>query len=275
MSAASIIAGGLNLPLDVEVNWQEKGKGNLSQSLEHSEKKYQLSQAIQQQKEALELTKHQVIMDSYKLEVELNGLREDAEINELKLAKQQNELAIMKQLQHISELEINEKRFENFLLVAVLLMASILVIYILYQYHNTKATNRELDDLASRDPLTNCYNRRILYLRFNEIFEADVMPKQYSVVLADIDFFKSINDSYGHTVGDTVLKGVANILLNNTGGDDTVARFGGEEFCILLPNSNLQQAVEIAEKMRQHIESRHFESIKVTCSFGVARPNPN
>jgi diguanylate cyclase (GGDEF)-like protein len=107
-----------------------------------------------------------------------------------------------------------------------------------------------------------------LYLRFNEIFEADVMPKQYSVVLADIDFFKSINDSYGHTVGDTVLKGVANILLNNTGGDDTVARFGGEEFCILLPNSNLQQAVEIAEKMRQH-----FESIKVTCSFGVASLN--
>jgi len=89
-------------------------------------------------------------------------------------------------------------------------------------------------------------------------------------VLADIDLFKAINDTYGHTTGDKVLQGVAKILLNNISEHDTVARFGGEEFCILLPKSKGQEAEKIAEKMRQEIENSDCESVKVTCSFGVA-----
>ena len=248
----------------------EKRRGNIDKSLEYSEKKYQLSQAIQQERENLDFIKNQVILASYKLEIELKGLREDAELNSLKLLQQQNELAIMKQLQQISELEIKKNRFANLLLITILSVFSILVIYILYQYKNTRKTNRELDYLASRDPLTNCYNRRILFLRFNQNFEAEEKQQKYSVLLADIDSFKAINDTYGHTTGDKVLQGVAKILMENTSEHDTVARYGGEEFCILLPNSSEQKAENLAEKMRQEIESSHFESLKVTCSFGVA-----
>ncbi|WP_435235103.1 tetratricopeptide repeat-containing diguanylate cyclase [Psychromonas sp. PT13] len=248
----------------------EKMKGNLDKSLEYSEKIYQLSQVIQKERENIDFTKNQVILASYKLESELKGLRENAELNALKLNKQQNELAIMKQLQQISDLEIKKNSFANLLLITVLSVFSILALYILYQYRNTRARNRELDYLASRDPLTNCYNRRILYLRFNKSFGSEEAPQQYAVVLADIDSFKAINDTHGHTTGDKVLQGVAKILLDNTSESDTVARFGGEEFCILLPNSSEQEAEEIAEKIRQKIEDSHYESIKVTCSFGVA-----
>ncbi|MCC4832343.1 diguanylate cyclase [Shewanella sp. 10N.7] len=248
----------------------EKIKGNLTKSLLYSEEKYQLSQIIQKEREAFDFTKNQVILASYKLETELDALREDAELSALKLDQQQTQIALMLQSQKITELEIKKKRFSIFLLITTLSVFVILIFYILYRYKNTRAINRELDYLASRDPLTNCYNRRILYQRFNESFEQSKTPIQYSVLLADIDSFKTINDTYGHTSGDKVLQGVAKVLMNNASEADTVARFGGEEFCILLPDSSEEEAEQIAEQMRQDIESSQFESITVTCSFGVA-----
>ncbi|WP_413693177.1 tetratricopeptide repeat-containing diguanylate cyclase [Pseudoalteromonas sp. KJ10-2] len=251
----------------------EKQRGNLEKSLEYSEKRYQLSLAIQQERKNLDFTKNQVILASFKLEMELEGLRENAELNTLKLTKQQNELAIMKQLQQISELEIKKNRFANWLLITLLLVFSLLALYMLYQYKNTRAKNKELDYLASRDPLTNCFNRRVLYLRFNKSLEQQETLQHYSVILADIDSFKAINDTYGHTTGDQVIQGVANILQNNTSEHDTVARFGGEEFCILLPNAKQEEAEKVAEKMRLEIENSRYESVKVTCSFGIASLN--
>jgi diguanylate cyclase (GGDEF)-like protein len=159
------------------------------------------------------------------------------------------------------------------LLIIVSSVIALAVLYVLYQYRNTQARNRELDYLASRDPLTNCYNRRILYQNFNKSFDTEEKPSQYSVILADIDSFKAVNDTYGHAVGDMVLQGVAKIMLDNTKEEDTVARFGGEEFCILLPNSSHQAAEQLAENIRQVIESSRFESLAVTCSFGVASLN--
>lgn len=251
----------------------EKERGNIQKALEYSEKKYQLAQLLQQQREELEFTKNQVILASYKLEIELNNLRENAEINSLKLVHQQNEIAMMQQLQRIADLEIKKNRFANLLLVALLSIFILIVFYVLYRYKNTRAMNKELDYLASKDPLTNCYNRRILYQRYNQSFEAEAAPQQYSVVLADIDSFKAINDNHGHSTGDKVIQGVANILLNNVKELDTVARFGGEEFCILLPNSAIEDAQAIAEKMRKEIEANDFDSLSVTCSFGVASLN--
>ena len=251
----------------------EKVKGNLAKSIEYSDKKFQLSQEIKQEREALDFTKNQVILDSYKLEIELNDLRENAEVDTLKLTQQQNEIAIMQQSQQIAALEIKRNRFANLLLITALSVFILAVLYILYRYRNTRAKNRELHYLASRDPLTHCYNRRILYQRFNKSVESKESLKQYSVLLAEIDSFKTINDNYGHSTGDKVLQGVAKILLNNANEDDTVARFGGEGFCILLPNSTIQEAEIIAEKIRYDIEKNTFESMNVTCSFGVASLN--
>lgn len=248
----------------------ETTQGNLQNALRYSEKKYQLSQLIQEERDELEFTKNQVILASYKLEIEFNKLRENAEINNLKLVRQQNEISLMQQSQRISDLEIKKNRFANILLVTLLTIFILMVVYILYRYKTTQAKNKELDYLASKDPLTNCYNRRILYERFNQAFQNEETLTQYSVVLADIDSFKAINDNYGHSTGDIVLKGVAKVLLDNVSEFDTVARFGGEEFCILLPHLSANEAQDIAEKMRKGIESASFESLDVTCSFGVA-----
>jgi diguanylate cyclase (GGDEF)-like protein len=248
----------------------EKVSGNLEKVIEYSEKKYQLLQEIQEEQEAFDLAKNKVILASYKLELELKDLRENAELNTLKLNKQQNEIILMRQSQQIAKLEIKKNRFSNLLLITVLSVFVILVVYILYKYKNTQSKNRELDYLASRDPLTHCYNRRILYLRYHKSFEEKDKLNQYSVVLADIDKFKSVNDNFGHSTGDKVLQGVAKILRDNVSEHDTVARFGGEEFCILLPNSKIREAEGLAEKFRQEIEDTKFESLNITCSFGVA-----
>ena len=93
-------------------------------------------------------------------------------------------------------------------------------------------------------------------------------------MMLDIDFFKKVNDTYGHDVGDNVLKLVANILTNNTRSHDVVAHFGGEEFVILLPETALSGAVVVAERIRMAIESFNFKPLGcqhgVTISIGIS-----
>jgi two-component system cell cycle response regulator len=92
--------------------------------------------------------------------------------------------------------------------------------------------------------------------------------------MADVDRFKSINDTYGHSFGDEVLRAVAYIFTEICRAEDIVCRYGGEEFTILLPNTPLAGAAELAERMRLAIEARPFsyraDAVSVTCSFGVA-----
>jgi len=126
-----------------------------------------------------------------------------------------------------------------------------------------------LDYLAARDPLTNCYNRRILFDFMNRDFASTAQPAEYCILMADIDHFKAVNDNYGHSTGDLVLSAVASILQNCVRQNDIVARFGGEEFCIVLPGASKEQAMSIAENIRQKVESSSFEDISVTCSIGV------
>jgi diguanylate cyclase len=92
--------------------------------------------------------------------------------------------------------------------------------------------------------------------------------------MLDIDYFKRLNDRYGHSVGDQVLVSIAGLLVNNLRGYDSVARFGGEEFIILLPNTDADNARVIAEKLRGKIESHDYQikdnrTVEVTASFGV------
>jgi diguanylate cyclase (GGDEF)-like protein len=251
----------------------EKVKGDMAQALYYSEKRYAISLLIQKQQEKLDLAKAKAILESYKLEEDLNDLRERAELDALKLTQKNNEIEIIQQAQHISELEIKKERFANIFLTIVLIVCAVAALYILRSFKNTRARNQELDYLASRDPLTNCFNRRILFERFNKHFQNESVINQYSVILADVDFFKSINDNYGHSTGDKVLQGIAKILQDNTSECDTVARFGGEEFCILLPKASLEEAVKIAEQMRKTIEVSTFEGAHLTCSFGVSSLN--
>ncbi len=124
---------------------------------------------------------------------------------------------------------------------------------------------------ASTDALTGIANR----LKFNTILEQQIsLAKRYkdsfSLILYDIDDFKRVNDTYGHHVGDQVLVALSNNVSQNIRESDTFARWGGEEFAIILPQTPEKEAVELANKIRENIEGLRFgEGFKLTCSFGV------
>lgn len=130
--------------------------------------------------------------------------------------------------------------------------------------------NKELTFLATRDPLTNCFNRRALYEHLSSKFDGvRAGDAEFSCIMADIDFFKKVNDTYGHAAGDEVIKMAANSLREMVRDMDMVARFGGEEFCVILPGAPLEQAQLIAERCREKIAQKDTNGIKVTGSFGV------
>lgn len=139
--------------------------------------------------------------------------------------------------------------------------------------------HKKLKEEANKDYLTNLYNKRYFdEVSHNLIEIAKRQNSPISVIMIDIDFFKNINDTYGHIVGDEVIKNIASLLIKNTRKSDIVSRFGGEEFAILLPNTNKKDAKEIAEKLRNIIEEHiiileNTKEIKLTISLGVCQMN--
>lgn len=132
-----------------------------------------------------------------------------------------------------------------------------------------------LRELSIRDALTQLYNRR----HFDEYVarmhaEAVRYEHPLTVMIGDIDFFKRINDSYSHAMGDAVLRQVAEILNRNTRMSDLLARYGGEEFVIAFPETALPQAVELCEKLRRAIENHPWQDLhpelKVSMSIGLS-----
>ncbi len=131
--------------------------------------------------------------------------------------------------------------------------------------------NEELQLLATRDPLTNCFNRRALFERLEtEWSGAERYGYGFSCLMLDIDHFKSINDNHGHAVGDQVLERVAAILQSRSRPRDVVGRYGGEEFCILLPHTSLEQAFKVGENIRLAIAGEIFGGVTATISVGVS-----
>lgn len=138
----------------------------------------------------------------------------------------------------------------------------------------------QLEREARTDPLTGLANRRYWTEWLTKEFErARRYGQPLSCSLLDLDHFKQVNDSYGHDVGDAVLIELARIMRRNVRPSDLLCRYGGEEFTILLPQTNLEGAVEQAERLRRALEAAHIEShghvIRVTGSAGVASfPGP-
>ena len=133
-----------------------------------------------------------------------------------------------------------------------------------------------LEYQANHDTLTGLYNRH----KFHTLFAIESKrDRRYnnslSLIIFDIDNFKDINDLFGHAMGDTVLQEVANIVSQNVREHDTVIRWGGEEFIILLPETNLDGAVKVAQKLQAVLENAESKRLpqKITASFGVASLN--
>ncbi len=121
------------------------------------------------------------------------------------------------------------------------------------------------------DDLTGLYNRRYLTKRaFEYIQKADQDKIPLSVVVIDLDHFKNINDTYGHSTGDDVLVEYAAFLKNLIRQNDTVYRYGGDEFVCILPDTKCEQAVRISSRILEQCHSREFSKIRLTCSIGIA-----
>lgn len=129
----------------------------------------------------------------------------------------------------------------------------------------------EVNLLSITDALTGAYNR----LHFGRVFESELnrfgrSGQSFSFVMFDIDHFKKVNDTYGHAIGDEVLIKVSDIVKKTIREVDTFARWGGEEFVVLLTDSDDENALIIAERIRHNIAEYKFHSVgTVTCSFGV------
>lgn len=142
--------------------------------------------------------------------------------------------------------------------VSIIVLLSIILFVLLY------VKNRKI---ANRNDLTNTYNRRYIF----NILEKSIKKKEdFSIILLDIDFFKSINDTYGHETGDLILIELTKLLKNNISKNEILARIGGEEFLIYTKS---KETLKIAEKLRRKIEENIFDKenqkLKITSSFGI------
>ncbi len=156
------------------------------------------------------------------------------------------------------------------------LQARVRVGYRIIDLHRQiKAKNRELEEMALTDPLTGLPNRRAIEAwATRQLSAAARHDFPIWVVMADLDHFKTINDSYGHDAGDTVLKNFAEILKSNTRQSNICGRMGGEEFLVLLTHVERENVTTGIERMRKQFQSETFtmagNTFQATASFGIA-----
>ena len=158
------------------------------------------------------------------------------------------------------------------LLIEVVSALGMIFVFFLYHYWQLRKFNYRLRHLSVTDKLTNINNRMKLDQQLDDTLHlAQRYQHDFSIVLIDIDYFKSINDQYGHLIGDYAIKTLAQLLSSNVREVDTIGRWGGEEFLIICPEQSIEGGRLLAEKLRTIIDQFPFEHFShLSCSFGVA-----
>ncbi len=147
---------------------------------------------------------------------------------------------------------------------------------IILDISDRKVLETELEQMATRDPLTGLLNRREMSRVLDEELQrARRYQRPMAVLWVDFDHFKDVNDTYGHAAGDSVLRGISRLLLGSVRSVDSIGRFGGEEFVIVLPEMDLEKAQETAERLRRKVAEEpqplgNGEAVPLTISVGVA-----
>jgi diguanylate cyclase (GGDEF)-like protein len=148
---------------------------------------------------------------------------------------------------------------------------------LLEQQRQFETIIQSLQQQAERDGLTGLYNRRKFNaLCGNELLRSKRYNTPLSLIMVDVDRFKCVNDSFGHLVGDQVLVEVAQLLADRMREADTLSRWGGEEFMILAPHTELAQAMIFADQLRTVVENHRFSTVgHLSCCLGVTQQGPN
>lgn len=137
-------------------------------------------------------------------------------------------------------------------------------------YFDTYTVKHQLEDSLVMDPLTKVFNRHKLpSITSGKQFTFDNCDN-VSILMTDIDFFKKVNDTYGHDKGDEVLKSVACVIKSCTRSNDYIIRWGGEEFVVIMPNCPINEAVNVAERIREKVAATENDVCPITVSLGVA-----
>ncbi|SIN72163.1 diguanylate cyclase (GGDEF) domain-containing protein [Sulfurivirga caldicuralii] len=155
-------------------------------------------------------------------------------------------------------------------------LASLLLLWFGYRSWRLKKHAEDVEEIAERDMLTGAFNRRGLERRFGHLAALASDDAPLCAMLFDLDHFKAINDTYGHTVGDAVLRKIADIVMDTIRNTDVFVRWGGEEFMILCPGMHLNEAHKFADTLRQRVQNlmRASDLPDVTISIGVAQHKP-
>lgn len=161
-------------------------------------------------------------------------------------------------------------------LIALLLILLIISFWLLMKYRNAARKNEEM---ALTDNLTNLPNRRQMFRKLDhEHQKSDAGKSVYSLIIFDIDHFKTINDRFGHRIGDKVINRLAALTRQTLRDHDTIGRISGEEFLVILPNTRVDDAKQIAERLNEQFADADFddldEAIHLTASFGVTEYMP-
>lgn len=175
---------------------------------------------------------------------------------------------------HNHAAESKTERWEYVYSIAIFVILSLIIplFYGRKLISQQQALHAQISRMAEEDSLTGLYNRRkINELIQHEIERSERYEKGFSVIIIDIDYFKRVNDRHGHLAGDELLKKFAQILTETIRHTDEVGRWGGEEFVVLCPETNLEGAASLANKIRQKIDVANFNDYgKQTASFGIA-----
>lgn len=170
--------------------------------------------------------------------------------------------------------DINLKASMIFSIIVPLVISAPISWYTIGLIIEVHSLKDEIEKLANYDVLTNLLTRRAFILKANACIEVSKRKNEYvSLLIIDLDYFKRINDEYGHPVGDKVLVDFSNILKNNFRKADILCRFGGEEFICLLSNTNEEKATLLVERLFKKVRENRFyikgKHIKYTMSIGI------
>ena len=249
-------------------------------SLEISER---LDFCLQAEEIAMNIENNELLLDILLLESNLYKVTPDLENYSLsidkyiKLNEKMTELKIEKNKKQITK----QERIRNFIIIRIIIFLSIVFVVVVHFRHKKtedivfEKYNKQIEELSRKDSLTSIPNRRdILDKIFYETIRVERNKKTFSLVMCDIDHFKSVNDKYGHECGDYILKKIADTIVSSLRKQDIVARWGGEEFILLLPETDLEGGRTVAEKIRRIIGEYEFKYnnkiIKINLTFGVS-----